>query len=244
MNTEELLKLPWEVQLPLASGYAAYVLAYTGLRDRQKTVDIAFISLVFSLIATFVQITAVRDNIDPIRAGAIAFGTTVLSGLLWRKIGRPFISWSLRATNITWSNDDPSALASLSDSTKYYLTQVAVYLDDGSCVSCENASDFSESPFGPLQIGPQGDIALYVTEVSPVNGEPRHQPNVRHAEYGDRITYIPAARIRQITFRHQRYRPLIARFTEFFRKSSRASQAEAVASDPSRPGHREPLADL
>ena len=52
MSAEDLLKLLWDLQVPLAGGYAAYVLAYTGLRDRQKTVDVAFISLVFSLIAT------------------------------------------------------------------------------------------------------------------------------------------------------------------------------------------------
>lgn len=236
MSTEDLLKLPWDVQLPLASGYAAYVLAYTGLRDRQKTVDVAFISLVFSLIATAVLAVATKHEVDPIKASAMAFGITVLSGVLWRKLGRPFVSWSLRAANITWSNDDPSALASLSDSTKFYVTQVAVYMDDGSCMSCVNAADFNGSPFGPLQIGPQGDVALYVTEVSPANGETRQQTNVRHADYGDRITYIPAARIRQITVRHQRHRPLMARLRKLFKKTSRASQAEEEASGQSPPG--------
>jgi hypothetical protein len=117
MSTEDLLKLPWDLQVPLASGYAAYVLAYTGLRDRQKTVDVAFISLVFSLIATGILAVAATRGIEPIKASAMAFGVTVISGALWRKLGRPVVSWSLRATNITWSNDDPSALASLSENT-------------------------------------------------------------------------------------------------------------------------------
>lgn len=241
MGTEDLLKLPWEVQLPLASGYAAYVLAYTGLRDRQKTVDVAFISLVFSLIATSVQLAAAARGLGPIKASAIAFGVTVLSGLLWRRAGRPLVSWSLRAANVTWSNDDPSALASLTDSTKFYVTQVAVYLDDGSCVSCENAADFSGSPFGPLQIGPQGDIALYVTEVTPANGEARSQPNVRHEGFGDRITYIPAARIRQITVRHNRYRPAWVQLKEML--FNRASPEAASASHLSRPEQPEPSAE-
>jgi hypothetical protein len=244
MSTEDLLKLPWDLQIPLASGYAAYVLAYTGLRDRQKTVDVAFISLVFSLIATFVLAIASKHNVEPIKASAMAFGATVVSGVLWRKLGRPFVSWFLRAANITWSNDDPSALASLSGSTKYYVTQVAVYLDDGSCMSCVNAAHFNKSPFGPLQIGPNGDIALYVTEVSPADGDSREQTNVRHPEYGDRITYIPAARIRQITVRHleQHHRPLTARFKKFFGKSSRVSRAGEACSDQSRPGQEGPLA--
>lgn len=232
-TAEDLLKLPWDIQLPLASGYAAYVLAYTGLRDRQKTVDIAFISLVFSLIATFVRAFAEQHGVEPIKASFIAFAVTVLSGLAWRKIGRPLVSWSLRAANITWSNDDPSALASLSGSTRYYVTQVAVYLDDGSCMSCENAADFNKSPFGPLQIGPQGDIALYVTEISQADGATRPQLHVRNDHYGDRITYIPASRIRQIAVRHQPYRSTMKRLGERIRKSSRASPAaEAAASDP------------
>jgi hypothetical protein len=203
MTTEDLLKLPWDLQVPLASGYAAYVLAYTGLRDRQKTVDIAFISLVFSLIATFVLALAAKRGIGPINASMLAFGATVAAGVLWRKIGRPMVSWTLRATNVTWTNDDPSALVSLSGSTRYYVTQVAVLLDDGSWLSCLSASDFNNAPFGPFQIGPNGDIALYVTEISPADGADRPQLAVRDDAYGDRITYVPAARIRQITFRHR-----------------------------------------
>jgi hypothetical protein len=204
MSTEDLLKLPWDIQVPLASGYAAYVIAYTGLRDRQKTVDIAFISLVFSLIATFVLTLAAKRDIGPINASMLAFAATVVAGALWRKLGRPFLGWFLRAANITWSNDDPSALASLSGSTRYYATQVSVLLDDGSSLSCLSAAEFSKSPFGPFQVGPNGDIALYVTEISPAEGDARPQPTVRDEAYGDRITYVPATRIRQITFRHCR----------------------------------------
>jgi hypothetical protein len=65
----------------LASGYAAYVLAYTGLRDRQKTVDIAFISLVFSLIATFVLTLSAKRDIGPVNASRLAFAATVVAGV-------------------------------------------------------------------------------------------------------------------------------------------------------------------
>jgi 4-hydroxybenzoate polyprenyltransferase len=50
----EFLKQPLEIQVALAIGYAAYVLAYTGLRDRQRTIDVAFLSLVFSVPATMI----------------------------------------------------------------------------------------------------------------------------------------------------------------------------------------------
>jgi hypothetical protein len=231
MSTEDLLKLPWDLQVPLASGYAAYVLAYTGLRDRQKTVDIAFISLVFSLIATFVLALAAKRDIGPINASMLAFAATVAAGVLWRKFGRPFVGWSLRAANITWSNDDPSALTSLGGSTRYYVTQVAVLLDDGSWLSCLSASEFSRSPFGPFQIGPNGDIALYVTEISPAEGDARPQPTVHDDAYGDRITYVPATRIRQITFRH-RQKPSRSWLAAVFGQNSSPSEKEGPLAAP------------
>ncbi|WP_159011377.1 hypothetical protein [Bradyrhizobium sp. S69] len=204
MSAEDLLKLPWDLQVPLASGYAAYVLAYTGLRDRQKTVDVAFISLVFSLIATGVLALAAKHGVEPLRSSGLAFAVTVISGAFWRKLGRPLIGWSLRAANITWANDDPSALASLSENTKCYVTQVAVLLDDDSWLSCENAVEFTKAPFGPFQLGPNGDIALYVTDISLADGTEKPQLRLRDAAYGDRITYVPAARIKRITVRYLR----------------------------------------
>jgi hypothetical protein len=228
MSTEDLLKLPWDVQLPLASGYAAYVLAYTGLRDRQKTVDIAFISLVFSLIATAVLYVATQNSVSAIKASVAAFVITVLCGVAWRKWGRPLVGWALRQFDVAWSNDDPSALATISGSTKFFVTTVAVHLDDGTWMSCEDASAFNESPFGPYILGPNGDIAFYVTDISPVQGDARPQTTVRNASYGDRITYLPASRIKAITIRH-------------LAKPSRASRAAASA-DPSPLEQEGPLA--
>jgi hypothetical protein len=227
MSAEDLLKLPWDLQVPLASGYAAYVLAYTGLRDRQKTVDVAFISLVFSLVATGVLTLAAKRGVEPVQASGLAFGVTVISGALWRRLGRPFVGWSLRAANITWANDDPSALATLSENTKCYVTQVAVQIDDGSWLSCQSAVDFTRAPFGPFQLGPNGDIALYVTDITEADGASKPQPTLRDPTYGDRITYVPAARIKRITVR-------------YLRKPNRSWQAAVF--DRFRPGPKGPLA--
>jgi hypothetical protein len=228
MSAEDLLKLPWDLQVPLASGYAAYVLAYTGLRDRQKTVDVAFISLVFSLVTTGVLALAAKRGVDPVKASLLAFGVTVFSGALWRKLGRPFVAWALRAANIAWSNDDPSALASLSENTKCYVTQVAVLLDDDSWLSCQSAAEFSRSPFGPFQLGPNGDIALYVTDISSADGVDKPQLTLRDPAYGDRITYVPAARIKQITVRYLR-KPSRSWLGAAFGRSRREQQGPSAA---------------
>jgi hypothetical protein len=213
----EVLKLPWEIQVALASGYAAYVLAYTGLRDRQRTIDVAFISLVFSLIATLVLWLLVSTG--PVISSAAAFVVSLTSGIIWRKIGRPFVFFSLRKANVTWSNDDPSALASIVGNTKCPISQIAVLLDDGTWLSCKDAARFADAPFGPCHIGPNGDVALYLTHEQSPGVEERELTTVRDPFWGDRITYLPASRIKQMTIRH-------------LSKASRSSRA-ALAADHS-----------
>jgi hypothetical protein len=225
----DFLKLSWEIQLALASGYCAYVLAYTGLRDRQRPIDAAFISLVFSLFATF-MLWILTPSRGPLIAGIAAFGTSLVAGVLWRRIGRDLVMRVLRLLDVTWQDDAPSALATLSANTKHRVSQVAVELDNGDWLCCDDTRKFEHSPFGPFQLGPNGDIAMYVTDIIPKEGEPRPQTTLRDAYYGDRITYLPAARIKQITFRHP---PRVSR-------SSRAVAAELDA--PSRPEPSAPSA--
>jgi hypothetical protein len=196
----DLLKLPWEIQLALASGYVAYVLAYTGLRDRQRTIDVVFISLVFGLIATLVLWLLSQHG--PIIAGLLAFLISAICGVVWRKLVRPLVATGLRKFNVSWSDDAPSALATLSENTEHPVSQAAILLDDGTWLCCEETYKFANSPFGPVKLGPNGDVALYVTTITSPDGTSKPQTTIRDAYYGDRITYIPASRIKQITLRH------------------------------------------
>lgn len=225
MTQYDLLRLPWEIQLALASGYAAYVVAYTGLRDRQRTIDVAFISLVFSLIATLISATS-APHVGPVVASSLAFVGTVLVGALWRRFGRGAVLSVLRRADVTWSDDEPSALTTLSGNTQHRVSQVAVLVDDGTWLSCNDTSEFAAAPFGPYLWGPNGDLAIYVTESTLPSGEVKQQTTVKDAGYGDRITYIPAGRIKQITFRHMP-------------KSSRSLPAVAEPSALSQPARAE-----
>jgi hypothetical protein len=229
MNQYDLLRLPWEIQLALASGYAAYVVAYTGMRERQRTIDIAFISLVFSLVATLVLWLLSSQSI--VIASVAAFIASVLAGAAWRKFGRPLTLAALRAGNVTWSDDEPSALATLSCSTKFYVSQIAVLLDDGTWLSCKDTAPFADAPFGPCQIGPNGDVAMYLTHEEPPGGEEREVPNVRNVAYGDRVTYIPASKIKRITLRHtaKSIRPSLAEETSARPAPSPLEQGEPSA---------------
>jgi hypothetical protein len=228
VTTLELLKLSWEIQVALGSGYVAYAVAYTGLRDRQRAIDVAFISLVFSLIATLV-LWLLSSYGRPVVASAAAVLASLVSGIIWRKAIRPWVLEILRKFDVTWADDEPSALTTLSGNTKYRVSQVAVLLDDGDWLCCDETRRFSDSPFGPFQLGPSGDIALYVTTIIPREGEPRDQSTLRDARYGDRITYVAASRIKQITFRH-------------LPKANRSLPAAAVPAAQSQPEQAAPSA--
>jgi len=223
MNAE-LLKLSWQIQVALASGYSAYMLAYVGLRQSHRQIDTLFIALVFSLIASgTINLAGLwRWTENPIVAGTIAFVLTTASAILWRKWGRKLLNKFLREINMSWSDDDPSALVTITSDSKHPISQVAVLLDDGTWLRCDSTSKFEGAPFFPCLIGPSGDIALYLTHEESAGQPAKELSSVRDAHYGDRLTYIPAQRIRQITLRHS------------LPKASRFSKAvEAAGSDQS-----------
>jgi hypothetical protein len=199
MNYDFLGQL-WEIQVALASGYAAYAIAYTGLRGRQKTIDIVSISFVFSLIPTFVLWWLVSEG--PVISSAAAFFISIVAGIIWRKLIRPFVFPILKQLNVTWSNDDPSALVTLSDNAKFRTSAIAVLLDDGTWLRCDDVNKFENAPFWPYILGENGDVALYLTHEESADENVKDLTTVRDSYYGDRITYVPASHIKQITIRH------------------------------------------
>jgi hypothetical protein len=183
----DFLMLPWEIQGALASGYAAYATAYTGLRDRQRPIYIAFLSLVFSVPATLIFGFMAGLGIGPAISIPAAFVAAVAVGIIWPKFIQPHVFPFLRILNVTWSNDDPSALATISSNYKFRVSQVAVLLDDGTWLRCDDAIKFENAPFGPYVLGPNGDIGLYLTHEEPAGSEAKILNTVRDDHYGDRI---------------------------------------------------------
>lgn len=61
----------------------------------------------------------------------LAFLACCIVGLIWRKQGRKWLKRLIRYFDISWSDDDPSALASLLADSDNQLSQIAVLLDDG-----------------------------------------------------------------------------------------------------------------
>lgn len=198
----DILNLPWQIQVALASGYAAYLLAYVGIRDHHKPIDTAFIGLIFSLVAS--GMLKLMDPYSDLIAGAAAFTATLLCGLLWRIALRDLSHAALKAVDFTWSDDMPSAWATLNANSRHGVSQISVLLDDGTWLRCDDTTLFNEAAFGPCQLGPNGDVALYLTHKQFPDGTVKPMGSVLNGDHGDRITYVPAARVRQVNIRHIR----------------------------------------
>ena len=204
----EVLALSWTVQIALASGYAAYIIAYRGIRSHHSAQDTAFSVLVFSLIPS--AILWMMQKRSPVVGGIVAFIVSIAVASFWRSIGGPVLNWLLRKLRVTWADDTPSAWARLQENRSIRVSQIAVWLNDGSRLICDDASLFTGLPYAPYVLGTNGDVLLYVTHVRPARaaGE-RESPALKSqvttldATRGVRVTYVPSSQIARVTIRHE-----------------------------------------
>jgi len=198
-----LLNLPVQIQVALGSGYAAYMTAHAGIRAHHSATEIAMRSLAYGLIATAV-LALMPPGHNVVVGGMVAFLITVFAAMFWRRVGCRIWRELLRRAGVSWSDDNPSAWMSFSESTDNYVSQIAVQLDDGTWLRCDDTTKFRDAPFGPCVLGSSGDVALYLTHEEPPSVEAKELKTVIDPYYGARLTYIPAARIRRLTLRHKR----------------------------------------
>lgn len=199
----ELLSLPWQVQLTLASGYAAYALAYAGIRSHHQTVDVAFATLVFGLIATFVTAALLKAGTNEIVAGVLAFVLTIVVGAIWRMWGRTVLREALRRLKVSQADDDPSAWKAMFSQTKYDVSQIAVQLTDGTWLRCDDTRKFANAPFGPCVLGDNGDVILYLSHEDVPDKPSKELTTVIDDKWGYRATYIPSDKIARVSVRHR-----------------------------------------
>jgi len=196
---------PLAFQVALGGGYLGYLAAYTGIRDRHRQIDIAFLTIAFGIVG------AVAFGLMEERGGTIAAASAgavgpVLVGILWRKAGRGVVRSFYRLCSLSYADDDASAFTKLFADTDHHVSQVMVALTDGSEFLCRSTADFADAPFGPLTIGADGSVALYVTHTyrPDSNGTlvEREQTGTRDKEWGDLLTVIPASAIKQVDIRY------------------------------------------
>ena len=198
---EKILALPWQIQVALGSGYAAYLIAYAGVREHHKATEIAFRSIAFGLIATLAMM--VTDDWPKWQSLPLAFAFTVFFGAVWRRFGIKLTKKALRGADISWSDDTPNAWATLTVcNSDHPISQISVQMDDGSWLKCLDTRKFADSPFGPLTMGSNGDIALYVTHEQSKWGIQTEAADIIVDYYGARLTYVPASKVKRVAIRY------------------------------------------
>lgn len=197
---DRLLNLPWQIQLALGTGYFAYLIACFGMRDHHKPADVTFGTMAFGLCAAAVLALPGFHGWPRVIAAGLA---PILAALLWRLWLDDALRRLARAINLSWSDDTPSAWYRVTQTNRrHYVTQITVFLDDGSVLCCRDARQFAEAPYGPCVLGVNGDIAFYVTHAEqPGSGCFSERTGVRNPWYGDDMTYVPASRIREMRIR-------------------------------------------
>jgi hypothetical protein len=196
----DILALSWKVQVALASGYAAYIISYRGIRAHHSAQDTVFLALVFSLIAS-AELWLAR-SLSPLVAGACAFLLSVAVGVLWRRRGRQMLTSMLRGPNTTWSDDTPSAWARLQENRENPVSQLSVLLKDGTWLNCDETARFNAAPYAPCVLGTNGDVLMYLTSTTAKGTtEDKEQSTVLHERFGARLTYVPSSEIARVNIR-------------------------------------------
>ena len=219
----------WQLQVALGSGYAAYMIAYTGIRSHHQTIDTTFRTIAFGLVATAVLLSVSAAMWKPATIAA-AFLATVTSGILWRRWGMTGWSNLLRYLDLTWSDDTPSAWAKFSQDQDHYVTQLTVVTTDGRVLVCDDTRPFERSPQGPCVLGTSGDLTMYVTHskaVGEANLVESDSPDLEG--WGARLTYVPAGKIERLEIRRSPKPPVQPFWKRWLSRSRPAASADGSA---------------
>lgn len=205
MFDKSLLDLPWPTLVTLAAGYIGYFVANVGVKDQHKAVDITFTALVFGLFSAGIYHASVWVGINAYMAAFPAVMAAFVAGSCWRKYGRKWMYSLLRKYDISWSDDTSSAWQAMFGHTQYRVTEIFVYLKDGSGLLSRLPGNYEEWPNGPFTLGNHGDISLYVTHRKSINGEAWEEyEGVVHQSWGALATWVPADQIARVDIRRKR----------------------------------------
>lgn len=223
----DLLKLSFPLQVAIASGYLAYLIAYAGIRQHHTVADALLKSFVFGFIAS-----AVFSLGPPGALGTsiVAFVLPLAAAILWRWLGIRAWAWLVRRYGISWADDIPTAWLSVTATrTDFSPSQVCVETLDGRLLLCENTRDFADAHQGPVTFGLSGDLAFYVTAERRADGEWIDKSDVCHPREGDLLTYLPASQIKRVELRYLSEK--VARAAA--KKAKAAAAAAGALAEPS-----------
>lgn len=203
----DLLSLPWATLLTLACGYAGYYIANVGVREHHKAIDVTFSTILFGFFSAFLYAGLRRYDVAILPASAMAFAFAVLLGGVWSRFGRSILKIALRKSDVSMSDDLPSAWLAIFEARNKAkripaATQLTVKLKDGAWLKCDNLDRFTHYPNGPCVFGGKGDLLMYVTHFQRNDADDFEEcVDVDAAVWGAEITYIPATEIVRLDLR-------------------------------------------
>ncbi|WP_454686015.1 hypothetical protein [Agrobacterium leguminum] len=208
----ELLKLPYEIQIVLVAGYLGYKLTTATKKAEHKTEDFLLQVLVFGtigrvisyLVAHFVMMlgywaptSVVETDYKSVAViSALAIIGSVVFALLWRRYLETCVKAAMSYLDIYHDDHETSAFRSVT-SAKTRWSFIQVHLTNGSILeSWLKLPEQAGIPTKPVILNDDG-IALYVTTIHPKDGDSRDYEQVTST--GENvITYIPRSEIKQI----------------------------------------------
>lgn len=218
----ELFNLSLALQIAIASGYLAYVIAYAGIRQHHTTADALLKSFAFGVIATA---TFTFNDQMGVATPLVAFVLPLGAGALWRWLGMKAWARLIRNSGINWADDIPTAWLSVTAmGTDSAPSQICVETIEGRLLLCDDTRVFKDAHQGPATFGLSGDVAFYVTAECRPNGEWIDKEDVDHSGYGGLLTYLPASQIKRVELRY-----LSAKVAKAAARKEKAGASESSA---------------
>ncbi|KFK92761.1 MULTISPECIES: hypothetical protein [unclassified Serratia (in: enterobacteria)] len=208
MFDASLLNLPWATLVTLVCGYIGYFIANVGLNEHHRPIDVTFSTLVFGLLASLFYSLTLHLDVGHFQQylatfSALAFGAG--SGAFWRKYARKWMYKFLRHHDISWSDNTSSAWQAMFGHTEFRVTEIYVFLKDGSGLLCRLPGKYEAWPNGPFTLGNKGDITLYVTHRKSTKGKDWVEyEGLVDSSWGAMATYVPVEQIARVDIRRKK----------------------------------------
>ena len=198
INVADLLVLPISTLIVLAAGYMAYRVAFVGHDGAHTTADIVFLSFTFSAIASVILWLFGTWFVI---GAPVSTGITLAAAVLWRTRIHPWLWQKLRSNGISDHDRGRNVWESMLMRPLNAPTRLVVTLKSGRQLMCADARSFDFAPLGPCLLGPDGSVALYVTDERQDATKPWNLRKPYEAENmpgGYEMTYVPAAEIARV----------------------------------------------
>ena len=189
------------LQIAIPVGYLGYLISRLGISRDDSTPTVIFTSLCFAFVS------ALTWYICGTFYAAIQIGLSILIPILvaisWRKCLHEIVMKVFHYLRIGNTTHLPDVRSDIIQNTSLGMSQVTVYLKDGTALSCDYLYDFEDAPLSLCRWDRDG-IALYVTQEKSASGsfeavQDEPKMTVDGTELY-RLTFVPNDEIGRIEF--------------------------------------------